>query len=76
MGHLWQSGSLFSGDMLEKHWSSGEYPFPCPFQLPTTMTRAVCVYISYVCVCVATLGLASKHANLLYLCNMTSNRGM
>ena len=29
MGHLWESKLLvfWGGDMLEKHWSSGEYPF-------------------------------------------------
>ena len=27
VGQLWQCGLLFSGDMFEKHWSSGEYLF-------------------------------------------------
>ena len=27
VGQLWQSEILFLGDMLEKHWSSGEYSF-------------------------------------------------
>ena len=35
VGQLFQIEFMFLGDMLEKHWSSGEYPFGFgPFELP------------------------------------------